>query len=1131
MLSRELASYEPRGGRNLADQVRVNPTTGDLMYWETDLELGGPTSAPTFQRFYCSRSPKKEGGLFGPGWATVFERRLIAVNKDTYHLSDECHATWLFSDHDRQWWADRGPARRIEVAPDGLVLHDSDGSNWFFESAGWLIAIADRTGRCLTIERDITRPSLIRTVRDPWGNSLRFETDGNGLVTGIVRSDGRRLRYEYRQGLLIGTRSESGAGSRYSYDDAKRLTEIVLANGSTLNVGCDAEGRVVRLVGRGIAPRTYTYGASRRRTEGSSEGARADGLGNTTRWRLLDGGRRLEIVTESSGTIVLENNDRGNPTQLNLGEKNVWRWEYDAQGRLTGIENPRREMTHLRYSADRLDPDRIERADGSAMQFEFDQQQRCIAVAPENCRPWRSEYDKSGRLIRFEDFFHVRYEIAYGAKGQIASLSRPSGAQALIGRDEDGRIASVGEPDGPTIRFDCDALGRVRRISDEAEWLQLGHNDSGNLTSFTGSQGYGRRFYYTADGSPSTIQAPDERSMRLYYDGEHNCIARQYGDQAAIHCARGAGNKIQTLDAPGLARWNVRYDAWGRAITSQKDGYPEARLTYDPTGELRTVEQASVPRLSFAYAANGWPAALETPLRRFRFVWNPFNRLRAITETIGAKRDSFDYDDANRLVRRLTPGWTEQYRYDGAGRVVALVVTGLVSHEFGFQYDAKGWLTRIRYPSGVTSAFEYDTAQRLSRAVTRDPEVRMLFAMPVDYATSSRLAAATGGTGDRFAYRYDSNLALVEVAYSDGRRDSFTYDRRGGLATATRGNFRATFRHDALGRPTEVGATRYVYLSPDQTLPAMTKETVCLVLDDCERVVSLRRGDGLKAQYDYLPDGRMIRREVNGRIVQFDWDGPRLRTIADERGRTLLGIYYDPTFGLPLAVVADRQVYFCHPDAFGRPALLTDARGQVVGTPPDFPLEIKGRSEPPIGPTWEGLPPAIRLPEEGLCLVRGRLCEPRSGDFLSPDLSRFLDSVNPSRAAQVPRPLDATNYWDDLSNALRWVQEIEPLAFELRAGNRRDLAALSELASLVRRPEDFETHLLRKALREDFNPDRWFEAILPGGVVGEIESLPRGALAPPPSPAEAYFDFSPLGPIPYDWLRAFGEHGGVAIQR
>jgi hypothetical protein len=170
MLSRELVSYEPRGGRNLADQVRVNPTTGDLMYWETDLELGGPTSAPTFQRLYCSRSPKQESGLFGPGWRTIFERRLIAVNKDTFHLSDECNATWLFSYRNRQWWADRGPARRIEVAPNGLVLHDSDGSDWFFDSAGWLIAIADRTGRRLKIERDTTRPSLIRTVRDPWGN-------------------------------------------------------------------------------------------------------------------------------------------------------------------------------------------------------------------------------------------------------------------------------------------------------------------------------------------------------------------------------------------------------------------------------------------------------------------------------------------------------------------------------------------------------------------------------------------------------------------------------------------------------------------------------------------------------------------------------------------------------------------------------------------------------------------------------------------------------------------------------------------------------------------------------------------------------------------------------------------------
>lgn len=1118
ILPPELASYEPRGGRNLAEQVRVNTTTGDLSYWETDLTIAGTASAPVLQRFYRAQAPGKEAGLFGRGWRTILERRLVALNENTYVLADEWGATWLFSKRDDgRWWGDRGPARRIERAADALVLFDADGLTWRFDSSGRLMAVADNTGQQLTIERDPDHPSSLRRVHDSWGNSFSFTMNGDGLVERVASSDGRSISYEYRQGLLIGAQTGSGAGSGYAYDTSERLREINLSNGSSVGIKTDERGRVTNLSGKGIVTRTYSYRERDQAGQSVAETARIGGLGDVARWRVFEGGRRIEMAAEPTVLAVLENNDRGIPAQLTLGEKSSWRWRYDAQGRLVVLEGPQNETTRFVYSGNRLQPDRIERPDGSAVRFEYDRKERRVAVAVGNQRPWRCEYDESGRLQKFDDFFRGRCEIAYDAKGRIASLVEPGGTKVLVDRDAQGRMVSVGRSGGATIRFDRDAAGRVESIGDGLEWLRFECNDSANVTCVLSSQGYARRFYYTVEGMPSTLQGAGQRALRLFYDGERNCIAFQRSDHTALHIARGPFNQVRTLDAAGSGRWTVDYDAWARPIRWQKQGYEPARLNYDGVGRVRAIESPSDGRLALGYGPNGKLISLETPLRRFQFVFDPVGQVQTLVELTGSKRDTFEYDDANRLVRRSSPAGTEQYRYDRAGRVATWIVTDLASRAFGFRYGDAGWLEEIAYPNGVRVTFDYDAAQRLTRVGARDGEGRALLTMPIDHATSSRLAAATGGGSDRFVYRYDPNLALVETGDPNGRRDFFAYDPRGNFLLTTSTTRREVVRRDALGRPIEVGSTRYVYAGPNDTPSSITTSTVCLTLDDRERVIALRRGDGLKAKYAYLPDGRMIRREVKGRAVWFDWDGPRLRSPYDERGRVLASIHYDPTFGLPLAVTMARQVYFCHPNAFGHVALLTDEKGKTVDPPPDFPFDVNGRSEAPIGPTWEGLPPAIRLPEEGLYLVRGRLCDLRSGDFLSPDGARFVASENPYRAREIARPLELTAAWDELAQIIQWLERIESPRFQQRRESMEQESPLSALVPVIRQPEIFESRLIETAFRHDLNPDWWFDSVLPMGLTLGTGMLPCGPQKLPPSPADMFSDFSPLGVIPYDW--------------
>lgn len=1114
-IPRQLASYDPKGGRNLTDRVRVNPASGELRYVETDLTIPGAPSAPRLQRFYSSSSPTEEPGLFGRGWRCGFERRLAVVNKDTYRCADEWGGTWLFSKRPGgQWWAERGPAQWLETTGDTLVLHDGEGGTWRFDAGGWLIAASDGAGRRLVIERDPEQPASIRSVRDDYGNALSFQLDARGLVEAVSASDGRRVAYEYRNGSLAAVRSENASITRYTYNDTNRLSEAALPNGSQLLIRSDARGRVVKLSGRGIATRTYSYSEPSSGTETLTEGIRTDALGNKTQWQVSDNGRRLAVTPEPLETWILEKNDRGLPARLSLGGSLAWTWKYDTVGRPLSVKGPQGETIRLAYSGNRLQPDRVERPDGSIVRSEFNAEERCVAWSAGNLRPWRREFDDKGRLAAFENHFHRRFEIAYDSKGRIRSLRDPAGTAFVIGRDGMGRMETMGQKGGPTLSFRRDEAGQIRHVTDGAESLRLAFNVSDNVTSVVGSQGWLRRYYYNTEGLPLLLQGADERVPRLFYDGEGNCIAFQHGDRNAFHATRGAAGRILALDAAGIARWTVRYDTIGRPIACLKSGYDERRLEYDSAGRLRSLLSPS-GQWTTECDLLGRLAALETPLARIRLAFDFSGRLLSLVETNTAKRDALDYDDANHVLRRSAPGWTERYQIDREGRIAAVTIAQRTSQEYGFEYNEAGWVAGIRYPNGLTSVFDYDAKHRLTRVGVREGQGQMLFTKAVDYVTSSRLAAATGSGGDRFDYRYSSNLDFAEITRPGGGREVFEYDRQGRPLFVARDGQREDFRYDALGRPVQVGARRYIYLGPRDSIPALTTGTTALVLDDREQVIALERGDGLKAKYGYLPDGRMIRREVAGRITSFDWDGLRLRAISDGNGRLVVGIHYDPEFGLPLAVVLGGRTFFCHPDPFGHPALLTDEKGKPVDPPRGFPFQIKSRFEPPISPTWEGMPPAIRLPEEDLWLVRGRLYDPRSGDFLSPDLARFVESENPYRTGTIPRPIELTRTWDDLYLVLRWVENIENGGLGARWHDRQmaDGDGLADWSRYARRPEAIERRLLERAWQSRFNPDWWFESV-------PLMSVPRescsflGRIEALPTFADLYSRFSPLGAIP-----------------
>lgn len=1116
VLAPEIVPYEPRGGICLAERFRVFPETGQLVFRETDMQMHGSPLAPVIQRFYspATNEPSDEDGPFGPGWHTIFSRRILKVPAagsadGTLMLFDEWGRKIPLDSKEGGGWITRFGAPLTIDGPLGKSrLHDLNGLIWEMGESGYPVAVSDAHGNRVRIDRDAQRPWVIKEIESETGEVLSIESDEVGRIVKIAGNDGQIIQCSYQNGALAEVRKDGAVARSYAYDDKGRLAEIRFSSGLTVQTAFDDRGRVVRLEGPGLS-RTYSYPAP-------GKNSRTDGRGRRSEWSVGESPDRLSVLSETGATLEVRRDDRRRPVRLRLGGSSEWRWRYDREGRLREYMNPANELARLIYDADRLT--RIESPDGRLTRLRYDDQERLAGVSRGTLAPWRFEYDESGRLQYFEDYYRTSYTLEYDDTGRIESCKSSAGANYGLQRGPRGRIDSIGLPGGPTIRFERNTQGRVTRVGDSIEWIQFGYTPSGNVASVEGSQGLLRRFYYADNGSVAVLQQPGERQTRLVYDAEASCIAIRRATRTTLNLSRGPLGRVEILDHGQNERWRADFGDGIHPNRLSRPGFEPVLLQHDSIGRITEARQDDKTRLGLEYRGDAIPSAVETRLHHWRFSFDPAGRLQSIAEQNGAKRESFEYGSDNRVLRHGKPGWTERVQYDPTGNVIALTIASPAAIAFRFGYDTRGRLQTIVYPNDVRTQFEYDSASRLSRTRTRNIYAETLVVIDAEYSSGSRLVAATGLGTDRFSFQYDANLDLVGIAHPDGRRDTFRYGKLGNLLQADSNGRRKLYQHTPGGQPDQIANRKYVYGVAGGSRPAGSGSETVLMLDDLDRVVGLQEGDKLEVRYDYLPDGRLARRAINGQALAYEWEGSRLRAIRDAKGRIVIALHYDPQFGIPLAVSLEEQMYYCHPDIFGTPIRITDSKGNAVAPPEDFPIAIASISEPLLTPSWVGLPPAIRLVEENLILVRGRLCDPETATQLSPEPSRSFEFLNPHHARQVPRPLELSFVWEDLANVLGWIEEIESHRLETAwSGSLSQVAPLSRLCRWVRRPETYEDELLRQAFQAGPRLERWLDPFGNPSAQGEFPGLPMSALKPTESSHKVFLEFSPIAPIPYAW--------------
>ena len=316
--------------------------------------------------------------------------------------------------------------------------------------------------------------------------------------------------------------------------------------------------------------------------------------------------------------------------------------------------------------------------------------------------------------------------------------------------------------------------------------------------------------------------------------------------------------------------------------------------TYDAVGKLTYINDSISGPIQYVYSNTGCGAGCSGAVDKVIQEITPLGII------------SYEYDALGRRTKMQVAGQpVVNYTYDGNSRLTEIntLING-VAAGFSLNYDTLGRRTSLTLPNGVKTNYTYDNASRLLNIEHLSPLSSVLDALSYVYdpngnrTSMSRQAVnlPLPNTVTNTSYNQANQMLTFQPANESVK--NLTYDENGNLTSVTNGCGTTTYDWDARNRL--VGINGY---KPD-----------CFPLT---------------ASFKYDALGRRIEKTINGRAIQYLYDG---LDIIQEIENGVVSANYVRTLNIdePMArVKADGTVRYYQSDALGSVIALTDETGSV----------------------------------------------------------------------------------------------------------------------------------------------------------------------------------------------------------
>lgn len=1039
----------------------IDVATGAMLMTQTDLTL--PAGLPlVFERTHLSSY--RGGVCFGPTWVSTL---------------DEC----LQIDGEGVVFAAADGMRLVYPVPlpGGPVL-PVKGARWPLEWDGKPDGVMTVTDPATGVVRTFCTPlpsgthGVFHLPLESWhdrnGARIEVERTADGIPTALRHSGGYYLAVDTEGPRITALRlldrapslyepvQPDGAGSgtvvtRYGYDAAGNLTEVINSSGEPLRFTYDAEGRVTSWTDRNGTSFAYFYDARGRveRTEGSEgflSGALAYDDETRTTTYIDSLGRQSTHRYNAAGMVVEETDPLGHTTHTEWavrGDKplsvtdplgRTTRYAYDESGNLTAVTLPDESAARATYN-EFGQPTEVVEPGGSLWRHIYDERGNLRITTDPLGAETHCAYDESGHLSAVTDALGHTRRLTSNAAGLPVAVTDELGHTTVVRRDSFGRVVEVVDPLGRTTRTGWTTEGKPtwREYPDgtreswtwDGEGNPLTHTDpAGNTTGHTathfdvpatrtGPEGAVYAFAYDTELRLTTVTNPQGGTWSYTYDGAGRLAAEtDFNGRTLTYAHDASGGLVSRTNGAGETLRFTR-DALGRVVEQLADGGEITTFTYGVSGDLIHTANADA-EVAIEHDALG----------------------RTLAETVNGRTTAYAYDVLGRVTRRTTPsGLDSHWTYDPTGRPARL---GTDAGSLTFTHDAAGRETERRLGESVVLTQAWDAAHRLT-----------------EQTLSGRVNDADRLIQHRtYAYREDGYLTEIRELSSGTRRfdldatgrvtgvrahgwtETYAYDTTGNLTHATapahgtagdreftgtliRSAGRTAYEHDAQGRL--IRKTRGLLNGQQrQWTYAWNAE---------DRLTEAVTPDGDRWRYAYDPLGRRIakhRLTEDGSTAdrtEFTWDDVRLAEQTTPDGRVTTWDYAPGTHRpltqtdhkpLPreqgaslLAKLAedaatDFRTRFCAviTDGLGTPAELVTVDGELAW---QRRTTLWGTSRPTATDTTSAdcphrFPGQYADPETGLHYNYFRYYDPETARYISPDPLGLEPAPNP--AAYIPNP-------------------------------------------------------------------------------------------------------------------------------
>ncbi|MGW1929527.1 LamG-like jellyroll fold domain-containing protein [Streptomyces sp. NPDC001919] len=485
-----------------------------------------------------------------------------------------------------------------------------------------------------------------------------------------------------------------------------------------------------------------------------------DTVGNTTDYGYDEAGQQTS-VTEPA---VMAEQNGGTPVSV----RPVSMTGYNTFGEETEASDPLGNVVTTAYDGEGQEsstsmPDYL--APGSS--------------TPIKATSW-NEYNKLGQVTAEIDPLGNRTTYTYTQLGDLASVTEPGGGTTKYTYDTNGDQLSATRPNGARQETTWDYLERPVTSTD--------------IVRQPTQRAYTSINEYTAPGGELSRTVSPTGVAEAY---KYNSMGE------VTEVTDGAGN---------ISRFTYAMD--GQVLTATDPDGTSNRNTYDGFGQLTKVEdldaQGAVLRSSSStYDRAGNPVSLTDYRGHTKtFTFDPTGLVTKLVEPVSATESittTYGYDVAGNRTR-FTDGRGNRFltTYNTWGLPESEIEPSTPSHPdlsdrtFTAVYDEAGRAKEMRSPGGVTVSYAYDAKSRLVRQSGTGAEAATVD-HTYDYDADDRISAVAGAGEAKNTFTYDDRGLLLSASGPSGS-SSFAWNGDGAMTARTDASGASAYGYDTAGR-------------------------------------------------------------------------------------------------------------------------------------------------------------------------------------------------------------------------------------------------------------------------------------------------------------------------------------------